>query len=70
MSLEGISMSFPRLAQGRFGDTRATQTAPSKMEVQGRGATAAVVNRVRKFKSWISRWTMVVAGNAFVAGVA
>ena len=61
VSLEGISKSFPRVAQSRFGDTRATQTAPSKMEVQGRGATAAVVNRVRKFKGWISCWTMVVS---------
>ena len=47
LRLEGISMSSPRLAQGRFGDTRATQTAPSKMEVQSRHATAAVASRVK-----------------------
>ena len=47
MAPGGYSMFSPRLAQGRFGDTRATQTAPSKMEVQSRHATAAVVNRVK-----------------------
>ena len=65
VSLDGGTMASRGLAQLRDGGLLATLTAPSKMEVQSRGAVAAVVNRMKHQKLGL----MFDDGNVF-AGLA